>query len=107
MNEHYIVAADAGHLRIYAERRQPGQYTPGYEQVEALDFPAGRAAYTDRDSDVAGRFQSSKSQASGAGQPAARAGMSIDERLLRLARTLALHADAPVGWGARLPPSRR
>lgn len=101
MNEHYIVAADAGHLRIYAERRQPGQYTPGYEQVEALDFPAGRAAYTDRDSDMAGRFQSSKSQASGAGQPAARAGMSIDERLpmkreegRRRARDLAVEIDA-------------
>lgn len=81
MNEHYIVAADAGHLRIYAERKRPGQYTPGYEQVEAMDFPAGRASYTDRDADMAGRFQASRQQGPGPGMPTGRTGMSIDERL--------------------------
>src|SRR5512133_1620397 len=70
MNEHYIVAVDAGHLRIYAQRQKPGQFTPGFEQIEAMDFPAGKASYTDRDTDVAGRFQSSKPQGAGTGTPA-------------------------------------
>lgn len=104
MTDHYIIAADAGHLRIYAERRQPGQFTPGYEQVEAMDFPAGRANYTDRDSDMAGRFQSSKQQGAGAGLPTGRAGMSIDERLpmkreegRRRARDLAAEIESFMG----------
>ena len=85
MSEHYIVTLDQGHLRIYAERRGPDQFTPGLDQVEAMDFPAGRESYTDRDTDMAGRFQSSKHQGAGAGAPGGsgmgRAGMSIDERL--------------------------
>lgn len=84
MSEHFIVALDQGHLRIYAERTSPGQYTPGLEAVESMDFPAGRESYTDRDTDVAGRFQSSKNQAAGSGAPGGnvtRSGMSIDERL--------------------------
>ncbi|MDO8541350.1 MAG: host attachment protein [Opitutaceae bacterium] len=102
MSEHYIVAADAGHLRIYAERVSPGQFTPGYQQVESMDFPAGKASYTDRETDMAGRFQSSKSQAgAGPGLPAGRTGMSIDERLpmkreegRRRARDLAAEIDS-------------
>lgn len=78
MAEHYIVALDQGHLRIYAERREVGQQTPGLETAEAMDFPAGRESYTDRDSDMAGRFQNSR-QMGPAG--AAKGGMSIDERL--------------------------
>jgi hypothetical protein len=84
MNEHYIVTLDRGHLRIYSETTAPGQ-TPRLEIVEAMDFPEGKHGYTDRDTDMAGRFNSSKHQsaASGApgGSPAGRTGMSIDERL--------------------------
>lgn len=82
MSEHYIVTCDAGHLRIYAERNGPGQFTPTLQQVESMDFPAGRQSYTDRDTDMAGRHTSSRSQGpGGAGVPAGRTGMSIDERL--------------------------
>src|SRR4051812_25731862 len=83
MSEHYIVTLDQGHLRIFAERVAPGQYTPGLQQVEAMDFPAGKHNYSDRDTDQAGRFSGSKNQAAGMGAPVkgARAGMSIDERL--------------------------
>jgi hypothetical protein len=101
MSEHYIVAVDHGHLRIYAERHAPGQRTPGLESVEAMDFPQGRAAYADRDTDMAGRFASSKNQGSGAGAPAGRHGMSIDERLpmqreesRRRAKEIAAEIDA-------------
>jgi hypothetical protein len=81
MSEHYIVTTDHGHLRIYAERHPPGQFSPALEQVEAMDFPQGRRSYVDRDTDMAGRFASSRSQGAGAGGPTARQGMSIDERL--------------------------
>lgn len=83
MSEHYIVTLDHGHLRIYAERIAPGQFTPGLEQVEAMDFPLGKHNYTDRETDQAGRFAGSRNQAGGPGAPGkgARAGMSIDERL--------------------------
>jgi hypothetical protein len=88
MSEHYIVTLDHGHLRIYAERMPPGQYTPSLEQVEAMDFPLGKHSYTDRDTDQAGRFGSSKHQSAGQGaagqadySATGRSGMSIDERL--------------------------
>ena len=82
MSEHYIVTADQGHLRIFAERsKAPGQSVPALDEVQALDFPAGVKSYTDRDTDMAGRFQGSKQQGSAPGAPAARMGMSIDERL--------------------------
>jgi hypothetical protein len=77
MNEHYIVTADAGHLRIYAERQEAGQFAPSLQEVEAMDFPAGRHSFTDRDTDMSGRFPGSR-QAAGAGM---QGGMSIDERL--------------------------
>jgi hypothetical protein len=85
MSDHYFVTADHGHLRIYLERRAPGQREPGLEQVEAMDFPAGRQSYVARDTSMAGRFQSSKHQSNAPGAPggiaAGRTGMSIDERL--------------------------
>jgi hypothetical protein len=81
MSEHYVVTVDHGHLRIYVERRPPGQKTTALDQVEAMDFPAGRKSYTDRESDMAGRFASSNHQAAGVGGPTMRQGMSIDERL--------------------------
>lgn len=81
MSEHYIVAVDHGHLRIFAERKPPGQATPGLDPVESMDFPAGKRSYTDRDTDMAGRFASSKHQGAAPGGPTARTGMSIDERL--------------------------
>ena len=81
MREHYIVTADRGHLRIYIERHPPGQRAPGLDRVEAMDFPQGRKSSAERETDMAGRFASSKHQMSAPGSPAARMGMSIDERL--------------------------
>jgi hypothetical protein len=83
MNEHYLVAADHGHLRIFAKRRTPSQATPALAEVDSLDFPAGKTSYTGRDTDVAGRFPSAKMQGRGIGAPGnvGRNGMSIDERL--------------------------
>ena len=81
MTEHYIVAVDHGHLRIFAEQKRPGQTTPGLQAVESMDFPLGKQSYSDRDTDQAGRFAGSKQQSAGSGAPAGRQGMSIDERL--------------------------
>jgi hypothetical protein len=81
MSEHYFVAADHGHLRVYLEQQSPGQNTPGVQAVEAMDFPQGKQSYTERDTDMAGRFNSSRHQSPGPGQPTQRTGMSIDERL--------------------------
>jgi hypothetical protein len=81
MSEHYIITADQGHLRIFQEQRPAGQMTPGLEEIQAMDFPAGVKQYTDNDTDMAGRFQGSKQQGAGPGAPMARMGMSIDERL--------------------------
>ena len=101
MSEHYVVTVDHGHLRIYVERRPPGQQTTALDQVESMDFPQGKRSYTDRDTDMAGRFASSKHQAAGAGNPAVRTGMSIDQRLpmqreesRRRAKELAAEIDA-------------
>ncbi len=81
MNQHYLVLADRAHLRIFAQRSAPGQSTPGFAEVRAMDFPAGHRSYSADDTDMAGRFQSSRHPARGAGAPDARTGMSIDERL--------------------------
>src|SRR5438046_2348355 len=101
MSEHYIVTVDHGHLRIFADRLPAGQVTPALEQVQAMDFPLGKRDPSDRDTDAAGRFASSKTQAAGAGAPTARQGMSIDERLpmrqeesRRRAKELAAEIDA-------------
>ncbi len=45
-----------------------------------MDFPAGRNSYTDRETDMAGRFPTSKNQSIG-GSTGALTGMSTDERL--------------------------
>lgn len=83
MSERYIITADQGHLRIYAERQDPGQFSPTLDLVESMDFPFGRASYTDRDTDMAGRFPGAKKQSAGVGGPGkvGHTGMSIDERL--------------------------
>lgn len=101
MREHYIVTIDHGHLRIFVERSSPGQRTPALDQVEAMDFPMGKRNYTDRETDSAGRFASSKHQSAAPGTPTARTGMSIDERLpmqreeaRRRAREIATEIDA-------------
>lgn len=78
---HYIVIADHGHLRIFAERSRFGQSNPVLEEVHAMDFPHARTSYAHGDSDMAGRFQGSKHQQAAPGAPTARTGMSIDERL--------------------------
>ena len=101
MREHYVITADQGHLRIYAERSAPGQKAPALDQVEAMDFPQGKRSYSDRETDMAGRFASSKHQGPAPGSPTARTGMSIDERLpmqreesRRRAREIAAEIDA-------------
>ena len=81
MNSHYFVIADHSRIRIFTERSDPGQITPGLEEVFAMDFAQGRVGYTDNDTDMAGRFQGSKQQGASPGAPTARTGMSIDERL--------------------------
>ncbi len=81
MKNHYIAVADQGHLRIYRVTTGPMQTTPGLAEVQSLDFPQGKMSYVESDTDMAGRFQSSKHQGAAAGAPAARSGMSIDERL--------------------------
>jgi hypothetical protein len=81
MSAHYIVTADHGHVRFFRHHQPPGQSTPSFEEEQSLDFPAGMRSYTDRDTDMAGRFQSSNHQSRGEGAPVGRTGMSIDERL--------------------------
>lgn len=82
MSEHFFVAADHAHLRIFRQRQDPGQLAADLEEVESMDFPAGKRSYVARDTSMAGRFQGSQSQATTpAGMPGARTGMSIDERL--------------------------
>ena len=83
MSEHYFVAADRAHLRIFRQRQDPGQLRPDLDEVESMDFPGGHNSYVARDTSMAGRFQGSSSQstATPAGHPAGRNGMSIDERL--------------------------
>lgn len=81
MSDHYIITADHGHLRIYQHRQDAGQLNPAFDEVHSMDFPAGVKSYTEHDSDMAGRFQSSNQQSRGPGAPTARMGMSIDERL--------------------------
>ena len=101
MREHYVVTVDHGHLRIYIERHLPGQRAPALDPVEAMDFPLGKKSFADRETDMAGRFASSKHQAMAPGSPTARTGMSIDERLpmqreesRRRAKELAAEIDA-------------
>jgi hypothetical protein len=75
MSDHYVIALDQGHLRIYAERRDPNQHKPSLEAVEAVDFPNGKRPYFANDTSPQGRFP-------GAGTGGSRhPGMSIDERL--------------------------
>lgn len=100
MSDHYIIIADQGHLRIFLWREPAGQRTPTLEEIQHLDFPGSSGKYTARDTDMAGRFQSSKHPAAGSGSPTARTGMSIDERLpmqreeeRRRVRNLALAID--------------
>jgi hypothetical protein len=105
MSDHYIVTADHAHLRIFAERQPPGQQQPALEQIEAMDFPQGKHGYSDRDTDMAGRFAGSKPQSSGPGRSGIgigrTGGMSIDERLpmereerRRRAKEIAAEIDA-------------
>lgn len=81
MSSHYVIVADQGHLRFFLQTQAPEQMNPSLREVESLDFPMGVKSYAESDTDMAGRFQSSKHQAPAPGAPAARTGMSIDERL--------------------------
>jgi len=77
MSEHYVVALDQGHLRIYAERQDANQLRPSLEVVESLDFPEGKRPYFANDTSPQGRFPGYGA----GGQGARHAGQSIDERL--------------------------
>jgi Protein required for attachment to host cells len=81
MNEHYVIVADHGHLRIFEQRQLPEQTSPTLQEIDTLDFPHGVKSYVHGDTDMAGRFQGSQQQGRGPGAPTARMGMSIDERL--------------------------
>jgi hypothetical protein len=76
MSDHYVVALDQGHLRIYAERRDPNQRQPSLELAESMDFPDGKRPYFAHDTSPQGRFPGT-GENGGARHP----GMSIDERL--------------------------
>jgi hypothetical protein len=104
MSEHFLIAVDGSHLRIFTDRAAAGQWTATREQVYARDFAADIKRYARNDTDQAGRFQSSKGQGAGSGKPAERAGMSVDERLpmreeneARRARALADEIEAFLG----------
>ncbi len=75
-DEHYVIALDQGHLRIYAERRDPNQHKPGLELAASMDFPDGKRPYFAHDTSPQGRFPGA-GENGGSRQP----GMSIDERL--------------------------
>ena len=81
MSDHFIITADHGHVRIFRHDLPPGQATSELKEVQSLDFPNGLRSYTDRDTDMAGRFQGSKQQMASPGAPTSRTGMSIDERM--------------------------
>lgn len=81
MSDHFVILADHGHLRIFQLKQSPEQMGSSLQEIQALDFPHGVRSYVQGDTDMAGRFQSSKQQGRGPGAPTARMGMSIDERL--------------------------
>lgn len=81
MSDHYVIVADQGHLRVFLRTQDAEQMRPVLREVNEREFPLGHKAYTDTDSDMAGRFQGSKHQGAAPGSPTARQGMSIDERL--------------------------
>lgn len=70
MSPHYIVVLNRSQLLVYREDAAPGRAEHHCVLVEAADFPASHENYTDRDTDMAGRFPR------GTGE-----GGSIDERL--------------------------
>lgn len=57
---------------MYQETTATGQQTPTVTLITAVDFPTGKASYTDRESDQAGQFPRSG---------VAQSGGSNDERL--------------------------
>lgn len=72
MRNNYVVVLNRAHVRIYSEEQEPGQSKPALREVDAVDLPGGRAGYTDRETDEAGRFSKGQVGAPGGG---------IDERL--------------------------
>lgn len=70
--DRFIVLADRSHFKVYQESRPPAQQTPTVALITAVDFPSGKADYTDRESDQAGQFPRSR---------VAQAGGATDERL--------------------------
>jgi hypothetical protein len=70
MSPHYIVVLNRSQLLVYREDAAPGRSEHHCVLVEAADFPASHESYTDRDSDLAGRFPRGADN-----------NMNIDERL--------------------------
>jgi ATP-dependent exoDNAse (exonuclease V) beta subunit len=70
VSEHFIVAADRAHLRIYQQESAGEDYD--MQIASSLDLASGKQSYTARDTDQAGRFPGSKGTSPGG---------SIDERL--------------------------
>lgn len=70
INPHYIVVLNRSQLLVYREDAAPGRPETHCVLVEAADFPSAHESYTDRASDMAGRFPRG-----------ADSNMNIDERL--------------------------
>lgn len=73
--DHYMAVVDRAHLRIYLVRDPQWGGSTQFELAQAFDLIAGHQQYTDRDSDMAGRFPG------GSGRALASGGGTIDERL--------------------------
>jgi hypothetical protein len=89
---HFVVTLNRAHLRIYRAETGGAANEGALKLEQAVDLPEGKASYTARDTDQAGRFGSPL------GGPA---GASIDERLpmqeehdRRLADELAAQVEA-------------
>jgi hypothetical protein len=72
--EHFIVAADRAHLRIYQEDGAADEANASLQIASSFDLPSGKNHYTDQDSDQAGRFPGPRGKGMAVGG-------SIDERL--------------------------
>jgi hypothetical protein len=71
MNPLYIVLVAQGRFRVLERQLETMQSVPGWLEIANEAAPLAGNAYTDRETDQAGRFPKSIGQA----------GMSIDERL--------------------------
>lgn len=73
--DHYMAVIDRAHLRIYRVYTPRAGGSTQFELTESFDLAAGHQQYTDRDTDMAGRFPGGSGRQQGSG------GGTIDERL--------------------------